>query len=219
MRFPPFVVLAFTVAASGCGGMSSSGDSAGAIAEPAIAEAYIPLSGSKLAILQGHGAAIVIRPGVAVTNAHNRDFLPGGTTVIGESTDYDLLFFRVERNAAPRTAEPSPGEKIVAYGQGSDGELRQAHGIVRWRVAPVLPRCATCPEQKPFAYEANAGAGFSGGPVVDGETGNLVGITFAYNEGPNGGAEKMMYAYDMKQVNSELSRLLKTPDSTAPRPR
>jgi hypothetical protein len=221
MRIIAFVVLAFALAATaaGCGGMSSSGDPTGGIGEPAIAAAYIPLSGNKFAVLEGHGAAVVIRPGVAVTNAHNRDFLPDGAAVIGESADYDLLFFRVESNAAPQMAEPAPGEKIVAYGQGSDGELRQAHGTVRWRVAPVLPRCATCPEQKPFAYEANAGAGFSGGPVVDAETGKLLGITFAYNDEPNRGAEKMMYAYDMNQVNSELSRLLKTTDSAAPRPR
>jgi hypothetical protein len=216
MRIPAFVALAFAVAASGCGGMSSSGEPVDTIGEGGIAAAYIPLSGSKFAVLEGHGAAVVIRPGIAVTNAHNRDFLPGGTSIIGQSTDYDLLFFRVPNNSAPSTAEPTPGEKVVAYGQGSDGDLRRARGAVRWRVAPVLPRCSTCPEQKPFAYEANAGAGFSGGPVLDAETGKLLGITFGYNDEPGRGNEKMMYAYDMDQVNAELSRLLRRPDPTAP---
>lgn len=215
MRIAAFVALALAAAASGCGGMASSGEPVSAVAEPAIAAAYIPLSGSKYAILEGHGAAVAIRPGIAVTNAHNRDFLPAGATIVGESTDYDLLFFRVRNSVAPETGEPVPGEKIVAYGQGSEGDLREAHGVVRWRVAPVLPRCAKCPEQKPFAYEANAGAGFSGGPVLDAGSGKLIGITFGYNDEANGGAAKLMYAYDMDQVNAELSRLLKQADSGA----
>lgn len=218
MRSAAFVVLTLALAAAGCGSMSSSGDPVTAIGEPAIAAAYIPLSGNKYALLEGHGAAVVIRPGVAVTNAHNRDFLPEGTPVIGESTDADLLFFRVQNSVAPQTAEPAPGEKIVAYGQGSDGDLRQARGVVRWRIAPVLPRCPRCSEQKPFAYEANAGAGFSGGPVLDAETGKLIGITFGYNDDPGGGGNKLMYAYDMNQVNSELSRLPKAHPSSASSP-
>jgi len=188
--------------------MQSSGEQAAGITERAIASAYIPLSGSEDLLLEGHGAAIVIAPGIAVTNAHNANLLPDGTGIIGTSVGYDLLFFRVRNmSPPPPIGEPLPTERVVAYGQGSGGDLRKAIGVVKWRVAPVLPRCPKCPEQKAFAYEANAGAGFSGGPVIDAATGALVGITFGYNDEENSGIEKLMYAYDMKTVMGELARL------------
>ena len=46
-------------------------------------------------VLEGSAAAFVIAPGVAVTNAHNASII-GGAPVIGESRNYDLLFFHVE---------------------------------------------------------------------------------------------------------------------------
>jgi len=190
----------------GCA-MQSSGEAAQGISERAIASAYIPLSGSEDFLLEGHGAAVVIAPGIAVTNAHNANLLPNGTDVIGTSHDFDLLFFRTRNMSPPPIGEPSPTERIVAYGQGSGGDLRKAIGVVKWRLAPVLPRCPKCPEQKAFAYEANAGAGFSGGPVIDAQTGALLGITFGYNDEENGGIEKLMYAYDLKTVLGELARL------------
>src|SRR5579863_7727443 len=101
---------------AGCA--ASSGVPAIGISEPGIAAAYIPLHrGNTLS--HGEGAAVAIAPGVAVTNGHNRN-LVATETVIGEARDYDLLFFRDERTAASREAEPGIGEAIRAYGQGRD---------------------------------------------------------------------------------------------------
>src|SRR5947208_1159734 len=76
------------------------------------------------------GAAVVIAPGIAVTNAHNANLL-NPKIVIGARQDYDLLFFRTARSAAPQTALPVIGESVTAYGQGADRELRVAYGTVR----------------------------------------------------------------------------------------
>ena len=58
-----------------------------------------------------------IAPGIAVTNAHNENLL-NPKTVIGTRADYDLMFFRTARSAAPQTAAPVVGEAVTAYGQG-----------------------------------------------------------------------------------------------------
>jgi len=42
-----------------------------------------------------------------------------------------LLFFRTPKKAAPQTAAPVVGQGVTAYGQGGDGELRVANGVVR----------------------------------------------------------------------------------------
>ena len=54
-----------------------------------------------------------------------------------------------------------------------------------------------------FMFEANAGPGFSGGPVVDAQ-GRLVGITFAYKDE---GGKRVMYAYEMSRVQADLEAL------------
>jgi len=186
------VVTLLAVALAGCA--TSSGQPAARIAEPEIAAAYLPLHGRvNLGIDTADGAAMVIAPGIAVTNAHNRRFVSG--PVIGEATQSDLLFFRVIRSAAPPTAMPVVGARVTAYGQGSDAELRMAQGVVR--------EIATAPGYEIarwFTYEANAGPGFSGGPVVDAD-GRLVGITFAYKDE---GGKRLIYAYDMARVRAEL---------------
>ena len=54
----------------------SSGAPATAIAEPDIAAAYLPLHGRvHLGLDSADGAAVVIAPGIAVTNAHNANLL------------------------------------------------------------------------------------------------------------------------------------------------
>jgi hypothetical protein len=194
-RFRSSLLAALLLA--GCA--ASSGLPALRIAEPEIAAAYLPLHGRvHLGIDSANGAAMVIAPGIAVTNAHNRRFVDG--PVIGEATQSDLLFFRVVRSANPASAAPAVGAPVTAYGQGADAELRMARGLVREIVTAPGYDIARW-----FTYEADAGPGFSGGPVVDAQ-GRLVGITFAYKDE---GGKRLMYAYDMARVRAELQALQK----------
>jgi S1-C subfamily serine protease len=140
---------------------------------------------------------------VAVTNAHNAEII-GQAPVLGVSRNYDLLYFHVEAGQAVPTSAPTPGEAVVAYGQGASGELREAHGTVRLLNVPVAARCDTCAVQTAFTFEGEAGPGFSGGPVVDAVTGNLVGITFGFLD-PQG--RRTMYAYPMSRVRNELATI------------
>ncbi|HXC56397.1 MAG TPA: hypothetical protein VNU97_13960 [Rhizomicrobium sp.] len=198
MRFGPAILL--TLALAGCA--TSSGEQATGFLNPEIARAYIPLEGTTYVLMQTRGAAFVVAPGVAVTNAHNAGIV--GKNVIGTSRNYDLLFFHVDRTAAPAYGAPTVGEQVIAYGQGAHGEVREAHGTVRLLNAPVEARCPTCIVQAAFTFEGNAGPGFSGGPVVDAASGRIVGITFGYLDP---GGHRLMYAYPMSRVRNELAAI------------
>jgi hypothetical protein len=183
-----------------CGCAGSSGTPATAIAQPEIAAAYLPLYGRiHLGLDSADGAAVVIAPGIAVTNAHNANLIDR-KSVIGIRRDYDMLFFRTPRSAAPPMGPPVVGESVTAYGQGSDRELRVAHGVVR-----EIKQCPGCMAPAYFIFVGNAGPGFSGGPVLDG-SGRLIGITFGYKEERR---QRLIYAYDMSRVQAELSALRK----------
>jgi S1-C subfamily serine protease len=201
--------LLLTPALAGCA--TSYGEPTTAFVTPELASAYIPLEGISYLLVQNRGAAFVIAPGVAVTNAHNAGIVTA-RAVIGASRDYDLLFFRVDRSAAVASSSPRAGELVIAYGQGARGELRMAKGVVRTLDAPVEARCRTCAIQAAFTFEGDAGPGFSGGPVVDAATGNLVGVTFGYLD-PNG--RRLMYAYPMGRVRDELALMTGRPPSGA----
>ena len=185
---------------------ASSGAPATAIAQPGIAAAYLPLHArTHLGLDSADGAAVVIAPGIAVTNAHNANLLDS-RDIIGSVRDYDLLYFRTSRAAAPATAAPVVGEAVIAYGQGGEKQLRVAHGVVR-----QIKTCDGCTAPNWFIFsndrrEADdAGPGFSGGPVLD-ASGRLVGITFGYKDS---GGERLIYAYDMARVRAELSAFRK----------
>ena len=141
---------------------------------------------------------MAIAPGIAVTNGHNRN-LVAPRTVIGEVLDYDLLFFRDAHSAVQSVAEPRVGEAVTAYGQGRDGELRLAQGVVT-----AIQNCQGCSVPAYFVFAGDAGPGFSGGPVLN-ASGRLIGITFGYK---NGSSERLIYAYPMSRVQSELSALV-----------
>ena len=193
----------------------SAGEASGGFVSPTLAGAYLPLEGSAGMFLDAAGAAMVIAPGIAVTNAHNAN-LVDDASVIGQSRDYDLLFFRTGRTDAPPVAEPSVGEAVIAYGEGTDSDLREARGIVRSLNSPVLARCRGCLVQQVFTFEAKAGEGFSGGPVADIATGRLLGIVFGYNDRNDG--SRLMYAYDMARVAAELEKVRKKLSQTAAQP-
>lgn len=185
---------------------ASSGVPVARIAEPQIAQAYLPLQARvHLGIDSANGAAVVVAPGIAVTNAHNAN-LVDPKSVIGMRRDYDLMFFRTSRGQPPDTAPVEVGGAVIAYGQGGGGDLRVAHGVVR-----EILRCQDCTASNYFIFSNDrrradvAGPGFSGGPVLD-RSGRLVGITFGYKDS---GKERLIYAYDMERVRAELSALQK----------
>ena len=197
-------VLPLLLIATACA--APSGAPATAIAQPAIAAAYLPLHArTHLGIDSADGAAVVIAPGIAVTNAHNANLLDS-RNIIGTVRDYDLLYFRTPHVAQPATAAPVIGEAVTAYGQGGENQLRVAHGVVR-----QIQTCAGCTAPNWFTFSNgkrgadDAGPGFSGGPVVD-ASGRLVGITFGYKDS---GSERLIYAYDMSRVRAEFSAFQK----------
>jgi len=190
LAFPLAVLLVL----AGCA--TSSGVPAADIPEAPIAAAYIPLYHGNV-LSHAEGAAVAIAPGIAVTNGHNRN-LVDPKSVIGEARDYDLLFFHDRRSAVTETAEPSVGETVSAFGQGADGDLRLAHGVVK-----AIQSCAGCTAPAYFTFAGDAGPGFSGGPVLD-ASGRLIGITFGYK---GEGRSRIIYAYPMDRVRAELSAL------------
>ena len=184
-------------------GCASSGAPAARIAEPQIALAYLPLQARvHLGIDTADGAAVVVAPGIAVTNAHNAN-LVDPKSVIGAVRDYDLMFYRTSRGTAPPIAPVQTGVAVTAYGQGSGGGLRIAHGVVR-----EIHSCPGCRSPAYFTFAGNAGPGFSGGPVLN-SAGQLVGITFGYKDSK---AQRLIYAYGMDRVMEELTAFQKVPN-------
>jgi hypothetical protein len=190
MRLPCIAMLAVALGLSGCA--QSYGTAANGFFQPQIGASYIALTGGNF-FSHGAAAAVVIAPGIAVTNAHNSNIVDEAS-VIGGPGDYDLLYFRTDRSTTLPTAAPSDGEAVIAYGQGSDGSLRVSHGVISkfWPAA--------------FGFACDAGPGFSGGPVIDAKTGALVGITYGYLDQP-GTSGRLMVAYDMTFVRSEYAAL------------
>jgi len=192
----PFVILIY-----GC----SSGAPAVGIPQKDVFSAYLPLRKLDLGIIDRDAAAMVIAPGIAATNEHNKNLIDS-KSIIGIARDYDLMFFRTTKTVVPEMAAPIVNEGVTAYGQGSDGELRVAHGKVQ-----EIKQCEGCAAPAYFIFsnskrrEDTAGPGFSGGTVLDG-SGRLVGITFGYKDE---GRQRLIYAYDMSRVRVELAALAK----------
>ena len=149
---------------------------------PELSDAYIPLyMGTRLGSSR-FAAAVVVAPNVAVTNDHNLNLL-SEDIVLARSPAYDLLFFRTERTRVPLIASPKVGQTVIAYGQDGKSRRREAKGVVRQLDARAVALCAECPERPAITYDAEAGEGFSGGPVVELSSGAVVAITVGYLDG------------------------------------
>lgn len=201
-RSRQLVGLLLLFAVAGCA--SRSGDP---LAEPLrsdVAYAYIPLKRPVLLVAESDAGGVALGGGIAVTVAH-ADKMLDPKAVIGTSTDYDLMFFRTERTE-PRLAIDTPrlGQHVVSYAHYED-DLYRARGVVSLIDAPVEARCDNCAVQSAFAFEGNAGPGYSGGPVLDAESGKLIGIVFGYLDKPGGG--RLIYAYPMQRVWDELKAI------------
>jgi S1-C subfamily serine protease len=175
----------------------------GALA-PDVAYAYIPLKRTSMIFPEADAGGVVLGNGIAVSVAHAEKLIDPAL-LIGIVRDYDLLFFRTDRDKTMlATEEPQLGEKVVAYAHYEDKAYR-AEGTVKALNAAVLPNCEGCIVQSAFTFEGNAGPGYSGGPVLDAASGKLVGIVFGYLDQPAGG--RLIYAYPMSRVFAELKKL------------
>jgi hypothetical protein len=198
LPFFSIVPSVLSLALSACA--SSAGDPAAGFMSASIEAAFIPLSGRENVLFSAHGAAVVIAPGIAVTNAHNENLVEGDA-VLGRSQQHDLLFFRIDHGAPLATGRPQAGETVVAYGEGQNEKLRISRGVIQNVRAPVKPLCQGCLVQYAFTFDGNAGPGFSGGPVLSADGSRIVGITFGYVD--KSGGTRLMYAYDMALVEEE----------------
>ena len=202
------LLAALVGALAACGILNSPplGDPSAGFSDARMTEAYIPLGTREMLLINRWGAAVAIAPHVAVTNAHNANLLPADL-ILGEARDYDLLFFRTDREVMPPILGTRVGRAVIGYGQGRDGSVREVHGTVTTLATPVAARCAECPEQRALTFDAQAGPGFSGGPLVDAQTGALIGVIFGYRDGEANDGGRRMFAYDIGLVRAEMVRL------------
>ena len=187
----------------------SAGQPSLGFVSPQLTDAYIPLVKGGWTTTGQRAAALMIAPEIAVTNDHNLNFIPPDR-VLARSRDYDLLFFHTDDRDAPPQARARMGESVIAYGQGRISHV-EARGRIAALAEHVEARCSGCPAQRALVFEADAGRGFSGGPVVDAETGAVLGVTFGYVDGKPPAEARRMYAYDIDLVMSEMHRLLDRP--------
>lgn len=200
-----FAALALVAAL--IGGCSSMGVRSSAFITPELSESYIPLyMGTRIGSSR-FAAAVVVAPNVAVTNDHNYNLL-SPDTVLARSPAYDLLFFRTEKTHPALLTSPKVGQTVIAYGQSGRNGRREAKGVVRELNARAFALCADCPERPAITYDAEAGEGFSGGPVVDVASGGVVGITIGYLDGAAVDGGRRMYAMDIDFVMTEMRRLI-----------
>ncbi len=194
--------LLILLVTAGCAGRS--GNPLEGPLPPEVARAYIPLMRPVMLLGEFDAGAVMLGNGLAVTAAH-ADRLLDPKTVIGTSPDYDLTFFHVAQIEPILTpGEPQMGQRVIAYAH-YDQDLYHAEGVITALDAPVEARCDTCAVQSAFTFDGNAGPGYSGGPVLDAQSGKLLGIVFGYVDRPGGG--RTIYAYPMQRVWDELKKI------------
>lgn len=189
---------------------------------------YLALVTGLPGLFGGTGSAVVIEPGLAVTNAHVVKAGPFhayaakgevAAMVLALSRRLDLALLRV----------PEDLGEAIALGQACKGDAVWAMGTTTGRIPPTVAGRVENPDAHAFVeatrdavwgglmYAAGAGPGYSGGPVVDGG-GRLVGITegvFTHFFDGLGEArlarDPMMFAYRSQDVLDEVDRLLGRP--------
>src|ERR1700680_1798246 len=109
------VACALSFALAGCSvfGDSSYGQPSAGLKTSALTGAYVSLDTPHLLVFERWGAAVVVAPHVAATNAHNLNMVPAGA-LLAVSRDYDLVFFRTDRKTTPETAAAVSGQAIIA---------------------------------------------------------------------------------------------------------
>jgi len=170
--------------------------------------AYIALSAPDGMFLQRWGAATVVAPGIAVTNAHNSELVPA-ENILGVSREYDLLYFLTERMEVPSVVSPELNQAVISYGHGPGSTLREARGEIESLTRLAPPRCPDCAPQHTVMFRAVGGEGFSGGPVADATTGEILGVVFGFRDiDIDGTRAREMYAYSSSVIFDEMNRLL-----------
>jgi S1-C subfamily serine protease len=148
----------------------------------------------------GHGSAFMARPGLLVTNyhviaddavedltalfidpvTHARTHYP--VSLVGEDPEHDLAFLSVEALAPPLGISPrfhhQNGHRIAVIGSpgvGGNGE-RLENVVTDGRLGPVYSDSLS-PSRWSLSITLNPGN--SGGPVLDAQTGEVLGVTVA----------------------------------------
>lgn len=186
-------------------------------------------------------SAVVVAPGIAVTNAHVLKVADqySGHSASGESFTVDPVAISDRMDLAVLKVPAQVGKPFSwARPRGSDqvwamgttnmmnspvavGRVVSADGWACEKLAEETAarrgpdRCES-PVIRGVIYEADAGPGYSGGPLVNAE-GRLIGLTqgtfyeVVDNEGrPVRDAPRTMFAYDIEDVLVEVRRLLTT---------
>ena len=152
-----------------------------------VADNYLAIiTGSVL--FPGTGSALVLRPGLAVTSAHVVEGCAGLTAlsrhglvelhVLGRSRRLDLAVLAVPEGLG-RTlpiARAAQGQAVWAMGTTTGWLAPTASGRVETDRATAWLDRVDGPGHAGLMYAAEAGPGYSGGPVVN-ASGALVGLT------------------------------------------
>jgi hypothetical protein len=200
-----------SLALASCALRSAPGQVSPGFRTPQLQAAFLPLNARGPWLVDHWGAGFVIAPNIAVTNAHNYNLI-APEAYLARSPEHDLMFYRTDRTTPAPLGRARVGMEVIAYGQGQKRELREAAGVVRDLDFLVQGECPTCPVQHVMAFDADAGPGFSGGPVVDAQSNAVVGILFGFtrDDARRGGPSvpHYMFAYDIQTVLAEMRRLL-----------
>ncbi len=181
------------------GNWVGAGEATDTFVNARVAAAYIPLHAFSFPGMR-RGAATIILSGIAVTNAHNANLIDDQDDLGRAPSGEDIMFIRVHDQpiggVGPlEMSAPEVGEDVILYGQGAGGSLRKAEGVVE------------DVRDARFTITADAGPGFSGGPVVDAKDGHLVGITFAYYDAPKKRGPREMLAYRIDYIMDQYKAL------------
>lgn len=152
-----------------------------------VADNYLAIV-TGTAMFGGTGSAVVLRPGLAVTSAHvvegleHLDVLsrhgPVTACVLGRSSRLDLAVLAVPTDIGRTlaTASAVAGQAVWAMGTTTGTLSPTATGRLENDRAMAWLGDGDGPTHAGLMYAAEAGPGYSGGPVVD-AAGALVGMT------------------------------------------